>query len=48
LILHLDQYDSVDWSTDGALVFEKNGNTLTISYAVGEMDATELGSMSQN
>ena len=48
LILHLDEYDSVDWSTDGALVFKKNGNTLTLSYAVGEFDATELGSMSEN
>jgi hypothetical protein len=48
LVLHLDQYDSVDWSTDGALVFEKNGNTLTLSYAIGELDASDLGEMSEN
>jgi hypothetical protein len=48
LVLNLDQYDSVDWSTDGALVFEKNGNKLTLSYAIGELDATDLGEMSAN
>lgn len=48
LVLNLDQYDTVDWSTDGALVFEKSGNTLTLSYAIGELDTTELGSMSEN
>jgi hypothetical protein len=48
LVLNLDQYDSVDWSTDGALVFEKNGNRLTLSYALGELDASDLGVMSDN
>ena len=48
LVLNLDRYDSVDWSTDGALVFEKNGNTLTLSYAIGEIDAGDLGAMSDN
>jgi hypothetical protein len=48
LVLNLDQYDSVDWSTDGALVFEKNGNKLTLSYAMGDLDASELGQMSEN
>jgi hypothetical protein len=48
LILHLDQYDSVDWSTDGALVFAKNGNTLTLSYALGDVSAGDLGEMSEN
>jgi hypothetical protein len=48
LVLNLDQYDSVDWSTDGALVFEKNGNKLTLSYAIGEIDASDLGEMSRN
>ncbi len=48
LVLNLDLYDSVDWSTDGALVFEKNGNTLTLSYAIGELDPSDLGSMSEN
>jgi hypothetical protein len=48
LVLNLDQYDSVDWSTDGALVFEKSGNRLTLSYAIGELDATDLGEMSKN
>jgi hypothetical protein len=48
LALNLDKYDAVDWSTDGALVFEKNGHTLTLSYAIGEIDASELGSMSEN
>jgi len=48
LSLNLDQYDSVDWSTDGALIFEKNGHALTLSYAVGEIDASELGEMSEN
>jgi hypothetical protein len=48
LVLNLDLYDSVDWSTDGALVFEKNGNKLTLSYAIGELDSSELGEMSQN
>ncbi len=48
LVLHLDQYDSVDWSTDGALIFEKNGNKLTLSYAIGDLDASGLGAMSEN
>jgi hypothetical protein len=48
LVLNLDQYDSVDWSTDGALVFEKDGNKLTLSYAIGELDASDLGEMSAN
>jgi hypothetical protein len=48
LVLNLDQYDSVDWSTDGALVFAKDGNTLTLSYAIGELDAGDLGTMSEN
>jgi hypothetical protein len=48
LVLNLDQYDSVDWSTDGALVFGKNGNTLTLSYAIGELDTSDLGAMSEN
>ena len=48
LALNLDLYDSVDWSTDGALVFEKNGNVLTLSYAIGELDTSELGQMSEN
>jgi hypothetical protein len=48
LVLNLDQYDTVDWSTDGALVFGKNGNTLTLSYAIGDLDAGDLGAMSDN
>ena len=48
LVLNLDQYDSVDWSTDGAIVFEKNGNRLTLSYAIGALDASDLGEMSEN
>jgi hypothetical protein len=48
LALNLDQYDSVDWSTDGAIIFEKNGNKLTLSYAVGEFDPNDLGEMSEN
>jgi hypothetical protein len=48
LVLNLDQYDSVDWSTDGALIFEKNGNKLTLSYAIGDLDASDLGTMSEN
>jgi len=48
LALNLDQYDAVDWSTDGALIFEKSGHKLTLSYAVGEFDAGELGEMSEN
>jgi hypothetical protein len=48
LVLNLDQYDSVDWSTDGALIFEKNGNKLTLSYAIGDLDPSDLGAMSEN
>ena len=48
LALHLDAYDTVDWSTDGALIFTKNGHVLTLSYAVGEFDASGLGEMSEN
>ncbi len=48
LALNLDLYDSVDWSTDGALVFAKNGHVLTLSYAIGELDTSELGQMSEN
>ncbi|GAC1423956.1 MAG: hypothetical protein NVSMB64_31700 [Candidatus Velthaea sp.] len=48
LALNLDEYDSVDWSTDGALIFMKNGHALTLSYAVGEIDASQLGEMSEN
>jgi hypothetical protein len=29
-------------------VFGKNGNTLTLSYAIGELDASDLGAMSDN
>ncbi len=46
-VLNLDQYDSVDWSTDGALVFAKNGHQLTLSYAVGEIDAGDLAQMGE-
>ncbi|MGB8265353.1 MAG: hypothetical protein WCE44_03405 [Candidatus Velthaea sp.] len=35
LALNLDGYDSVDHSTDGALVFTKGANRLTLSYAIG-------------
>jgi hypothetical protein len=35
LALNLDGYDSVDHTTDGALVFTKGPNTLTLSYAIG-------------
>jgi hypothetical protein len=48
LVLNLDQYDSVDWTTDGALIFEKSGNKLTLSYAIGDIDPSDLGEMSAN
>lgn len=36
IALNLDQYDDCDWSTDGALVFAKNGHRLTLSYAMSD------------
>ncbi|MFN2460051.1 MAG: hypothetical protein ABR591_05135 [Candidatus Velthaea sp.] len=41
--LNLDQYDAVDWSTDGALVFSKNGHLLTLSYALADPDGADPG-----
>jgi len=35
LALNLDGYESVDHTTDGALVFTKGANRLTLSYAIG-------------
>jgi hypothetical protein len=48
LALNLELYDSVDWQTDGILVFSKGEHKLTLSYAIGELDSSSLGEMSEN